>query len=191
VRFRSDIVATILDHDWFPRPVPANVLLGARSWLYSSFAFIHYQSRRPCGVRVGHDSGLYDSTFFELGPSGEVEIGNYCTVVGAIFACNSRVVIEDYALIAHDVVLADTPAAVPPDHHVREADPPAPATTIVIGENSWIGARVVLLAGARIGTGAIIGAGTVVDFDVDPYAILAGNPARVVGWARPRGSSVS
>src|SRR5882672_6633285 len=109
--------AAQLPHDWFPQPLPANVVIGERSWCYSSFAFLHYQSRRACGVRVGHDSGIYNGTFFDLGPDGEVEIGNFVTLVGAIIATNSRVVIGDYAFLAHEVVLADSFAATPHSIH--------------------------------------------------------------------------
>src|SRR5262245_49946631 len=104
-----------LTHDWFPRPLPANVVIGPRSWVYSSFAFLHCESRRLCAVRVGADSGVYHGTFFELGPDGEVEIGDFCAVVGAIIRTDRRVVIEDYALISHEVVIADTFAAIPPE----------------------------------------------------------------------------
>jgi len=44
-----------LAHDWFPRALPDNVVIGERSWLYSSFAFLHYRSDQPCGVRIGSD----------------------------------------------------------------------------------------------------------------------------------------
>jgi acetyltransferase-like isoleucine patch superfamily enzyme len=176
-----------LAHDWFPRPLPDNVIIGERSWCYSSFSCLHYRSRRPCGVRVGHDSGIYHGTFFDLGPDGEVEIGNYCTLVGAIICTNSRVVIGDYAFLAHEVVLADSFAAKPGgaqsgNRDYREVC--GRSSVISVGENSWIGARAVLLSGAIVGVGAIIGAAALVDFDVPPYAIVAGNPARVVGWAQ-------
>jgi acetyltransferase-like isoleucine patch superfamily enzyme len=181
-----------LPHDWFPEPLPANVVLGARSWLYSSYAFLHYRSRRPCGLRVGHDSGIYTGTHFDLGPAGEVEIGDYCTLVSPIISSNGRVVIGDYSLISHQVVIADSFAAVPPGSRwgrpaapTAPAAPAEPATTIAVGENVWIGARATLLPGAHIGEGAIVGAAAVVDFDVPAYAVVAGNPARVVGWARP------
>lgn len=52
---------------------------------------------------------------------------------------------------------------------------------IEIQDNVWIGARAVILGGARIGEGSIVGAASVVDFEVPPYSIVAGNPARVVG----------
>lgn len=172
---------TLLEHDWFPRPLPANVVLGERSWLYSAFAFLHCKSRRPCAVRIGRGTGVYHGSFFDLGPAGEVAIGDFCTLVGAVIACNSRVEIGDYVFVAHEVTLADGFAATPG----AGADADEPATNILIGENSWIGARSVLLAGARVGTGAIIGAGTVVGFEVPPFAIVAGNPARVVGSCAP------
>jgi acetyltransferase-like isoleucine patch superfamily enzyme len=178
-----------LANDWWPKPLPPNVAIGEASSLYSSFAFEHYHSKRPCGLRVGHDSGIYDSTFFNLGPEGEVQIGDYCTLVGPIISSNGRVVIGDYALISYEVVIADSFAAVPftyVDALEDDSGPVTPQTSIVIGENVWIGARAVLLTGARIAEGAIIGTGTVVNFEVPAYAVVAGNPARVVSWARPK-----
>jgi acetyltransferase-like isoleucine patch superfamily enzyme len=180
-----------LPHEWFPRPLPPNICIGDRSWIYSSFAFLHYRSRRVIGVRVGTDSGIYNGTFFDLGPKGEIQIGNFCAVVGAIFSCNSRVVVEDYTFISHEVVLADHVVATPPlgDDGLSEPDDepeqPAGDVSISIGANAWIGVRAVLLKGAQIGQGVIVGAGAVVDFAVPPFAIVAGNPARVVGMSAP------
>lgn len=168
-----------LDHDWFPEPLPENVILGSRNWLYSSFAFRHFSSQRAVAVRTGHDTGLYDGTFFDLGPSGEVTIGNFCSIVGAIFCSNSRIEIQDYVFIAHEVVLADTFDCIPAWESSRSERNQTPPT-IIVGKNAWIGARAVLLAGARIGVGSIVGAAAVVDFEVPPYKIVAGNPARIV-----------
>lgn len=179
-----------LAHDWFPKPLPANVRLGDRSWCYSSFSCCHFQSRHSEAVRVGHDTGIYHGTFFELGPEGEVEIGNYCTLVGAIVSTNARVTIGDYAFIAHEVLIADRFDAVPFDDRRSKNNAPIRdrrADEICIGGNSWICARAILLAGARIGEGAIVGAAAVVDFEVPPFAIVAGNPARITGWTnKPR-----
>ena len=52
--------------------------------------------------------------------------------------------------------------------------------TVVIGNDVWIGARVVIRRGVTIGDGAIIGAGSVVTRDIPPYTIAAGVPARVI-----------
>ena len=50
----------------------------------------------------------------------------------------------------------------------------------VIGNDVWIGQNSVILPGVHIGDGAIIGASSVVGSDVDPYTIVAGNPARPI-----------
>lgn len=52
---------------------------------------------------------------------------------------------------------------------------------VVIGDRAWIAYRAVILPGVTIGEGAVVGAGAVVTRDVPPYAIVAGNPAKVVG----------
>jgi virginiamycin A acetyltransferase len=57
---------------------------------------------------------------------------------------------------------------------------PGPGPDTVVGHDVWIGSGATILPGARIGSGAIIGAGAVVSGDVPPYAIVAGNPARVI-----------
>ena len=53
----------------------------------------------------------------------------------------------------------------------------------IVGEGATIGAASVLVAPVRVGAHAMIGAGAVVTRDVAPHAIVAGNPARVTGYA--------
>jgi len=53
--------------------------------------------------------------------------------------------------------------------------------SVCIGNDVWIGDYAVIIKG-NIGDGAVIGAGAIVTGDVPPYAIVAGNPARVVGY---------
>jgi len=57
---------------------------------------------------------------------------------------------------------------------------------VVIEDRVWIGYRAIVLPGVKIGEGAVVGAGAVVAKDVEPYAIMAGNPARKIG-ERPKG----
>lgn len=60
-------------------------------------------------------------------------------------------------------------------HHVR----PTPMET-TIGHDVWIGQNVLIKQGISIGHGAVIGMGSVVTKDIPPYAIAAGNPARII-----------
>lgn len=56
----------------------------------------------------------------------------------------------------------------------------SPYKTTAIGNDVWIGNRAMILQGITIGDGAVVGAGAVVTKDVEPYTIVAGNPARVI-----------
>lgn len=55
-------------------------------------------------------------------------------------------------------------------------------TRTVIGNDVWVGKRVIIKAGVKIGDGAVIGAGAVVTKDVPPYAVVAGVPAKVLKY---------
>lgn len=51
---------------------------------------------------------------------------------------------------------------------------------VIIGNYAWLGARVIILPGVKIGEGATIGAGSIVTKDIPAYTVAVGNPARVV-----------
>ncbi|MBI9008550.1 MAG: transferase [Tenericutes bacterium] len=55
---------------------------------------------------------------------------------------------------------------------------------VIIGDDVWIGGRVIILPGVHIGVGAVIGAGAVVSKDVPSYAVVAGNPAKVIKYRK-------
>lgn len=56
---------------------------------------------------------------------------------------------------------------------------------VEIGHDVWIGHGAIVLSRRKVGTGAIVGAGSVVTKDVPPYAIVAGNPARIIRMRFP------
>ncbi len=92
---------------------------------------------------------------------------------------HGRIVIGDHALLAPNVFITasdydfdagDGPVMELPK---READ-------IHIGANTWLGANVVVVAGTRIGDGAIVAAGSVVTRDLPPNCVAGGVPARII-----------
>lgn len=56
----------------------------------------------------------------------------------------------------------------------------APKGPVVLGDDVWLGAGVVVLDGVRVGTGCVVGAGAVVSRDLPDYAIAMGVPAKIV-----------
>jgi acetyltransferase-like isoleucine patch superfamily enzyme len=172
-----------LEHDWFPRPLPRGVTLGERSFLYSSFAFLHVGPEAENVIRVGDDTGIYHGTFFELGPAARVSIGNYSTVVGAILRVERELSIGNYVFIAHEVVISDCDELLGAQRQTADGNLSplgCQPRAITIADDVWIGMRAIVLAGVTIGAGAIVGAGAVVSADVPPRTVVTGNPACVV-----------
>lgn len=56
---------------------------------------------------------------------------------------------------------------------------------VIIGDRVWIGYRAIVLPGVTIGDGAVVGAGSVVTRNVEPFTIVAGNPATKIGTRNP------
>lgn len=62
----------------------------------------------------------------------------------------------------------------------RIAGHPQSKGDVIIGNDVWIAADAMILSGVRVGDGAVIAAGSVVAKDIPPYAIVAGNPAKII-----------
>lgn len=67
------------------------------------------------------------------------------------------------------------------DMHMKMGHPSCKGD-IVIGNDVWIGAKSTIMSGIKISDGAVVGAGSTVTKDVPPYAIVAGNPAKIVKY---------
>lgn len=65
-------------------------------------------------------------------------------------------------------------------HDITKPNRPLITAPITICDGVWIGARAIILPGVTIGEGAIVAAGAVVTKDVEPWTVVAGNPAKVV-----------
>jgi len=127
-----------------------------------------------------------------FGHGGKISIGDYCYFgEGGHIWSSVRVTIGNRVLISHNVNIFDSQthplsAKLRHEHfkqiintgHPRKID--LGEKPVVIGDDVWIGCMSVILRGVCIGTGAIIGAGSVVTRDVDAWTIVAGNPARLI-----------
>lgn len=109
-------------------------------------------------ARFGHNLVIGDN-------SG---IGENCRI-------GSGTIIGNHVMMAPDVIIVSE------NHkYTKETFEGRIRKPVAIDDNVWIGYRVIILPGVRIGKNAIIGAGAVVTKDVPPYAIVGGVPAKVI-----------
>ena len=94
---------------------------------------------------------------------------------GCKFQDQGGIVIDDGALIGHNVVLATLNHSLA----VRDRQDLIPGP-IRIGKNAWIGSNVTILPGVTVSDGAVVAAGAVVTKDVPAYTVAGGVPARVL-----------
>ena len=161
--------------EWDYGALPPNVRLGRDCCIEHPETFARFRSTRDPGVELGDRVRVYGWTVFNVEPSGAVVVGEDSVLVGAVFMCQEEIPVGRGTVVSYQVTIADTEAPRPPD-----GAPEPPAGDIEIGENAWVGARAVLLAGTRIGADGIVGAGAVVAGEVPAGATVAGNPARMV-----------
>jgi acetyltransferase-like isoleucine patch superfamily enzyme len=95
---------------------------------------------------------------------------------------DSKVELGRYAMLAPYVAIVGGDHAFSiPELPVIFSGRPNQIRTTIIEDDAWIGFGAIILAGVRIGRGAIVGAGSVVTKDIPPYEICAGVPARKIG----------
>lgn len=128
------------------------------------------------GCEIGDETKV--GTFVEIQKGAK--IGKRCKISSHSFICEG-VTLEDEVFIGHNVTFTNDrfPRATTGDGKLQtEADWKCEATLVKKGAS--IGSSATLLCGIEIGEYAIIGAGSVVTKNVPPYAVVAGNPARVI-----------
>ncbi len=120
-------------------------------------------------VRLRMPVTIYDPGRLTLGD--RVDIGEYTHI-----RANGGVTIGSGVLIAAGVIITsrEHPVALP--RFAVTADAP-----VIVGDDVWIGAGAVILPGVTIGRGAVVAAGAVVTKAVEPFTIVGGVPARVIG----------
>ena len=105
-----------------------------------------------------------------------LRIGNRTFInYGVSLSAHRDLTIGENCLIGNYVVIMDS------DYHdLQDRTKPGPAEPIIIEDDVWLGVRVTVLKGVRIGKGSVVGAGSVVTQDIPPRSLAFGVPARVV-----------
>lgn len=130
---------------------------------------------RCCYGPLANISG-YDANFVE-------SIGSFCS-----FGPNTAIVQQHYmGVTTHQFLFASwryphLDKLMPKEKQKKLFDENISLKKTIIGNDVWTGRNVTIMAGVKIGNGAIIGAGAVVTKDVPDYAIVAGVPAKIIKY---------
>jgi len=124
------------------------------------------------GATVGEDCNICDHAFVE----GRVRLGNRVTVKNAVLLFDG-VTVEDEVFLGPAVVFTND---LRPRAAIRRGPDELLAT--IVRRGATIGANATVVCGVTIGEHAFVAAGAVVNRDVPPYALVAGSPARRLGW---------
>ncbi len=157
---------------------------GFAQWLPSSyirgcagFGVLRYWICKQLFAHCGKGARIEPRAFFNSGRN--VSLGDYSSI-GENAKIRGSVKIGNHVMMGEEVIIISW------NHEFTRTDVPMTEQgfrtekTVTIGDDVWIGSRVILLAGVTVGRGSIIGAGAVVAKDVPEWAIVVGNPARVI-----------
>ena len=123
----------------------------------------HVEIATESDMRIGRDTSIQDYSVLV----GNLHIGAYCLFSYGVMATSGSHIFDRWP---HLLIRDQDDASVSDDV----------SKPILVGDDCWIGAHSVLMAGVRIGKGAVIGAGTIVTRDVHPYTVVVGAPGRNV-----------
>ncbi|MDZ4198587.1 MAG: acyltransferase [Kiritimatiellia bacterium] len=147
-------------------------------------AFVHVMPE----VTIGADCMIGEHAFLESG----AEVGNGVVIKNNVLIWKG-VQIGDYAFIGPNVVFTNdrTPRSprLPQIQAAHRTEKDWLRTTVV-GEGASIGANVTVVAGVTIGRFAMVGAGCVVTRNIPDFALVAGNPSKLIGWVNELGDRV-
>lgn len=167
-------------------------------------AFIHESALVEAGAEIGEDTKVWHDAHIRV----RAKIGERCVIGKGVFIDFDVVIGDDckmqnYVCVYHGLTLGRgvfvgphvvftndmRPRATSPDFApLRDGDWTVGATEI--GDGAAIGANSTILPNVRIGEWAMVGAGSVVTRDVEPYGLVVGSPARQIGWVCSCGERV-
>lgn len=186
-----------IEGDWYPRPLPDNLILAEMSYPDTSYSFTTYFSKKKEGFKLGYASGNYGHGIFTTGVNGEIHIGRFVVLQCTRIVSNLSVSIGDHCMFSWGSVITDSwPHGIislkerrlmledTAQSRNRHPEFPHPLP-VIIQDNVWAGFESVIFPGVTIGRGAIIGSKSIVTEDVPPYAVVVGNPARIIKFLEP------
>jgi len=133
------------------------------------------------GLRIGRNSVIEI-----LSNDGEIQVGiNFLVYQRLHIGCYKKIIIGDNVLVGSDVLITDhshgqysgeiqSAPNIPPNQREIVSD------VVEIGSNVWIGDKVTILKGVKIGEGSIIGANSLVNKDIPANVIAVGSPAKPI-----------
>ena len=143
------------------------------------------------GIFIGSDCCLYPRNRIVLGDmkkntTATFVVGDHVKInAGGYLSGEGGLIIGDYVLIGPNVCILSA------GHEYTSTkkfiiEQPLTYGLIQIENDVWIGASSIILPGVKIGQGAVIGAGSVVSKNVPSYAVVVGNPGRVLKYRNQR-----
>lgn len=141
-------------------------------------------------ISIGHHCDIH-SRISASGPNARITIGSYTTLRGGIVGSVESIVIGSHVISSNHVTIYDNNNhPTDPETRMRMSESGfysdlwkwehSAHKPVVIEDNVWIGEYATILKGVTVGRGAIVASHAVVTKDVEPYTIVAGNPARMV-----------
>ena len=118
----------------------------------------------------------YKESYLSIGTDTYIGEGNN------IRAAGGQIRIGANCLISQHVTIVASNHNMKPDQLIKKQGWSKDNNFVVINDDVWIGAGSIVLPGITIGTGAVIAAGSVVTKNVEEYAIVAGNPAKIIKY---------
>lgn len=129
-----------------------------------------------------HQNDFNVERMADFGSGKNITIGE-----GAAIGENARIIGRGKVILGKDTMMGPDVTLITENHLILpEKFDGYDIGQIITGEKAWIGARSTILKDVKIGNYAIIGAGAVVTRDVPDYAIVGGNPAKIIGDRRHR-----
>lgn len=108
--------------------------------------------------------------------------GTYIGENNNLRAADGEILIGNNSFIAQGVTVVTSNHGIRKDLLIAQQGWVSKKSKITISDDVWIGANAVILPDVAIGKGAVIAAGSIVTKDVPDYAIVAGNPARIIKY---------